>query len=371
MPRTAVDVECSLEYLSILDEDAELDPGLPDDLLRSMYAHDCPVQVDIATYKSEFLAHYYEHRRRPRSHYGFGLIHRWARLGAAMPGLANFFSHNPVTAFAAKWAVGMAPQRAVPKLAKRTYRAQFEPMSPANVGRRVVLWDDTFNNHFRPHNLLAAQRVLTRAGFNVALPKKQLCCGRAMYDYGLLDQAKKLWQRSLDALQSELAVGTPIVSIEPSCVAAFRDELPGLMHTDERAAKLKKQVFTLAELLTKHDYAPPVRHEMGGGQAIVQTHCHQRAVLSTEPDRQLLERVGLNIEEPNDSCCGQAGSFGFERDKYDLSMTLGERKLFPAIRRADGPVVVADGFSCREHIEHGTGRVTHSLSELLDSAAST
>lgn len=326
---------------------------------------DCPVNVDMATYKAEFLSHYYEGRLRPRHAFAFGLIHWWARVGAPVAGLANVFTQTPGLRRLAKRAAGMAPARAIPPFARQTFRGWLRHRGRPSTGRpRVLLWPDTFNNYFFPQTLAAGVEVLEDAGFDVAIPSATLCCGRPLYDYGMLDLAKRQLRQILDALRPEIAAGTPVVGLEPSCVAVFRDELVNLFPGDADAKRLSRQTLTLAEFLTTKaaGYRPPVLR----GKVLLHGHCHQKAIMRLGPDQALLAGMGLDVETPDSGCCGMAGSFGFEADHYDISIKVGERVLLPAVRAAaTETLVVADGFSCREQILQTTDRRALHLAEVL------
>ncbi|HEU4977358.1 MAG TPA: heterodisulfide reductase-related iron-sulfur binding cluster, partial [Solirubrobacteraceae bacterium] len=196
--------------------------------------------------------------------------------------------------------------------------------------------------------------VLEHAGFDVALTPPGVCCGRPLYDFGMLKIAKRFARRNLDALGPYLTRGLPIVGIEPSCVAAFRDETANLLPKDEDALRLKSQTYTLAQLLERHapDFEPPKL----GRPAIVQGHCHHKAIMGLDAERRLLERMGVEWGDDDWGCCGMAGSFGYEEEKYEVSMAVGERFLLPAVREAPDAIVIADGFSCRSQIKHGAQR---------------
>ncbi len=327
---------------------------------------DCPLNVDMATYKAEFLSHYYDGRLRPRSAYAFGLIPWWARLAARVPDLVNFLAHAPGLGAVGKRLTGMAPERRVPFFARETFRERWRRRrGPARDGRpNVILWPDTFNDHFYPATLEAAADVLEAAGFHVTVPATTLCCGRPLYDYGMLDTAKSLLDRTLAALRPQIEAGVPVVGLEPSCVSVFRDEMAGLLPHDADARRLRGQTYLLSEFLAKHapDFVPPKLER----RAIVQGHCHHKSVLDFDSERALLERMGLEATVLDSGCCGMAGSFGFERDKYDVSLAIGERVLLPAVRAADADtLIVADGFSCREQIAQATDRRALHLADVL------
>jgi FAD/FMN-containing dehydrogenase/Fe-S oxidoreductase len=320
---------------------------------------DCPTQVDMATYKAEFMSHYYETKRRPLRAYAMGMIHRWAPLAANMPGMVNFLGRAPVL----KRIAGIAPERQLPKFASPTFRRWFERRAPHNERKpKVILWPDTFNNHFHPETAIATVEVLETAGFQVTLPKRRLCCGRALYDFGWLVEAKRLLQEILEALREDISAVTPVVGLEPACVAVFRDELLNLFPEDELAQRLSRQTFLLSEFLVKAGYEPPRL----AGTALVHGHCHQKAIMGMGADAKLLDRLGLDYELLDSGCCGMAGSFGFDQDKYELSIKIGERVLLPAVRETDKEtLIVSSGFSCREQITQATGRAALHIAEVI------
>ncbi|MBO2459969.1 FAD-binding and (Fe-S)-binding domain-containing protein [Actinomadura violacea] len=327
---------------------------------------DCPVSVDMATYKAEFLAHYYKRRLRPRQAYALGLIPVWARLGSKAPGLVNGLLGFPPTGLPLKLAAGVDRRRKAPRLAARTFEDWFaEHRGPD--GRPVMLWPDTFTNFFDPDVAIAAVEVLEDAGYQVRLPEGRLCCGRPLYDYGMLPTARRWLRRSVDALAGPVSDGIPLVGLEPSCLAVFRDELPNMFPDDADAGRIAGAAFTLAELLARDGYEPPRIDR----DALVQVHCHQGAVLTHDSERDLMERAGLDLDVPDSGCCGMAGSFGYEAgDRYRVSKAAGERVLLPAVRDApERTLIVADGFSCREQIAQGTGRTALHLAQVLRLAA--
>jgi FAD/FMN-containing dehydrogenase/Fe-S oxidoreductase len=356
---------------------------------------DCPVGVDLATYKAEFLSHYYEGRVRPRSAYAFGHIDLWARAASHAPGLANLATQLPVLRDIAKLLAGIPQQRSIPSFAPEPFKTWFyrtrkwsgarrwpareghasvpdmdlcEPPPDGGVrGSTVLLWPDTFNNYFLPDTAKAAVEVLEAAGFRVIVPRAHLCCGRPLYDHGMLDRAKALLVQILDELAPEIEAGVPIVGLEPSCVAVFRDELVNLFPHDNRAQALSRQTFLLSEFLENHAKGfiyPPLNRK-----AIVHGHCHQKSLMKMSTEESVLHRLGIDFQAPAPGCCGMAGSFGFESDKYDISMAIGELELLPAVRQAPADwLVIADGFSCREQIAQGTDRHAMHLAEVLQMA---
>jgi FAD/FMN-containing dehydrogenase/Fe-S oxidoreductase len=326
---------------------------------------DCPVNVDMATYKAEFLSHYYQGRVRPRAAYALGLIHWWSRAASHAPGVANAISHAPVLSRALKWAGGVAQEREVPRFAAHTFRAWLDRRGSRNPGgRKVLLWPDTFTNYFHPDVGRATVEVLEAAGYDVTVPRASLCCGRPLYDYGMLDLAERLLRRVLDALRPEIRAGTPVIGMEPSCLAVFRDELPNLFPNDEDARRLSQQSFLLSEFLEGEGWDPP---QIEGRKALVQGHCHHKSVVGFDSEQNVLRKLGLDFEVPEPGCCGMAGSFGFEAgDKHDVSRKVAERALLPRVRQADaGTLIVADGFSCRTQIEQGTGRHALHLAQVI------
>ncbi len=329
---------------------------------------ECPLNVDMATYKAEFLSHYYEGRLRPRHAYAMGLIYWWARIASWMPGVVNFLTKAPVVGKVLQAMGGISTKRKMPAFAIETFKDWWSRRPPRNVGReRVILWPDTFNNHFHPQTLKAAVEVIEDAGFQIIVPRASLCCGRPLYDFGMLDTAKRLLRQILDTLAPEIEAGTSIVGLEPSCVAVFRDELRGLFPMDENAKRLGDKVFTLAEFLEKKapDYPLPTLKR----KALVHGHCHHTHIMTLTHDQSVLKKLGLDYEMVDSGCCGMAGSFGFEADKYDVSVAVGERVLLPAVRRADeDTLIIADGFSCREQIGGLTDRGALHLAQVLQMA---
>jgi FAD/FMN-containing dehydrogenase/Fe-S oxidoreductase len=330
---------------------------------------DCPVGVDVATYKSEFLSHYYEGRWRPRSAYAFGKIDVWARLASHMPGLINLSTQLPLLRDVSKLVAGIPKERSIPAFAPQTFRQWFRRRQPVNRELSLVLlWPDTFNNYFLPDTAKAAVEVLESAGYRVVLPKAKLCCGRPLYDWGMLDRAKRLLLETLATLEDEIAQGIPMVVLEPSCATVFRDEMLNLFPEDERAVRLSKQTFLLSEFLEKKakNFSPPKL----ACKAIVHGHCHHKSVMRMTDEESVLRKMGIDFESPAPGCCGMAGAFGFEKDKYDVSVAIGELELLPAVRKASPEtLIIADGFSCREQVAQCTNRRALHLAEVIQMAA--
>ena len=327
--------------------------------------NECPVNVDMATYKSEFLSHYYQGRVRPRTAYATGLFYWWARAASPIAPIVNFFTSTRPFSTLAKTLGGIAPQRAIPRFASRTFRSWFRARpaaEPAPSPPRVILWPDTFGNYLTPSALRAAVEVLEVAGYSVTIPKRALCCGRPLYDWGMLDTAKGLLRQTLDTLRDDIRAGVPVIGLEPSCVAVFRDELCGLFPDDPDARLLAEQTFLLSEFLVREGYQPPAMKR----RAIVHGHCHHKAVVGMQSEEQVLRALGLDYQLLDSGCCGMAGSFGFEAHKYDVSVAAGERVLLPAVRSAAADtLIIANGFSCQEQVEQLTGRRPLHLAEVL------
>jgi FAD/FMN-containing dehydrogenase/Fe-S oxidoreductase len=329
---------------------------------------DCPVNVDMATYKAEFLSHYYQGRLRPITGYSMGLIYWWSRLASRLPVVVNFLTQTPPFSSLAKVFGGFAQERSIPKFAPHTFKRWFSKHEPRNVGGpQVLLWADTFNNHFHPETLIAAVEVLEAANYQVIVPQQSLCCGRPLYDYGFLDQAESLLHQILETLRPQIEAGIPLVGLEPSCVSVFRDELKNLLAHDEDARRLSQQSFLLSEFLEQHakHYQPPKLHR----KAVVHGHCHHKAVMKLTDEASLLSKLGLDFEVLDSGCCGMAGAFGFEKEHYDISIRAGERVLLPAVRQADeDTLIIADGFSCREQIEQTTDKHALHIAQVLQMA---
>ena len=324
---------------------------------------DCPTHTDIASYKAEFLSHYHEHRRRPVQAYSMGLIQLWARWAALMPRVVNFLTQTPGLSHVAKRLAGIAPQRAIPRFATQTFKQWFATRATRNGGRRVILWADTFNNHFHPQTAIAAVEVLEAAGCEVAVPPQALCCGRPLYDFGMLNLAQRQLRQIMENLEPDIRIGTPIVGLEPACVSVFRDELLNLFPDDELARRLSTQTFILSDFLVSQTQWQPPRLDR---KALVHGHCHQKSVLGMAGDAELLRRLGVDFRLLDSGCCGMSGSFGFKPKHYEVSIKAGELGgLLPAVRAAAAEMlIITNGYSCREQISQCTGRTALHIAEV-------
>jgi FAD/FMN-containing dehydrogenase/Fe-S oxidoreductase len=341
----------------------------------------CPTSVDMASYKSEFLHHYYRRRLRPLSHYSLGWLPLWLWLAATVraPWLVNGFTRSRLTGRLFTRAAGIAADRTIPPLAGRSFRRGFRadrkrraaalPASPTVTPEhgRVVLWPDTFNDYLTPEVAHDAVRVLETAGFEVIIPGRTVCCGLTWHTTGQLDTAKRVLRRSLGA--AELAGEEPVVVLEPSCATMLREDLGELLPDDPRAASLARRVTTLAELLDRVGFVAPRAAEVAvaaAAAAISQPHCHQQAVLGLSADRRVLDRNGIAVSRELQGCCGLAGNFGAERGHEAMSQAVAELELLPALQGADPDTpLLADGYSCRTQIEALSGRRARHLAEVL------
>ncbi len=360
---------------------------------------DCPVSVDMATYKSEFLSHHFEGRRRPISHYSLGWLPLWARLAAVAPRAANAVTHAPGLSTLAKMAAGVDVQRDVPRFARTRFTTRFRRRKV--VGTRtgtdrghVLLWPDTFTNNFSTEIAISAVVALEAAGFTVHVPQRTVCCGLTWISTGQLGVARSVLCRSLDVIAPYLDAGMAVVGLEPSCTSVLRADAYALLRgggdgapTDRRyldlVDRLQRQTVTFAELLD--DRAPDFAPQFDGGgpaggssaagtsgrPAIVQRHCHHHAVLGNRADEHVMKRIGLDAKDLASGCCGLAGDFGMTPEHRDVSMACAERALFPALDDLKpGTLLLADGFSCRVQVAaHPSKPRAYHLAEVVAMAA--
>jgi FAD/FMN-containing dehydrogenase/Fe-S oxidoreductase len=346
---------------------------------------ECPVQVDMAAYKAEYLAQLYKGQLHPLRSYVFGFADRLAKLGSIAPGLTNAILNGPLTSPLIKRVVGIARERELPQLADKTFtRSRTNGARSAQAGvpvqrsllrgvesapPQVVLWADTWNNYYHPQTLASAESLLTDAGFDVSVPRGHICCGRPLYDFGLLDAAKGYLADVLERMAPEIDTGIPFVFLEPSCASVFKDELPELFPNDARAKKLRESVWLLADWLQAK--APEsVEGRLAGRRVLIHSHCHHKAVFGGPKNEiALLRTAGATVEPIETTCCGMAGPFGFEAEKYEVSKKIAELGLLGPVAAADvETLIVADGFSCREQIAQLGRREAVHFAEVLAEA---
>jgi FAD/FMN-containing dehydrogenase/Fe-S oxidoreductase len=330
---------------------------------------DCPVDVDMATYKAEFLAHHYRGRLRPASHYTMGWLPVLALLAARAPRAVNAVGRAPGLGRLVKLAGGIDARRELPRFARERFTRWHARRGSQSHGPPVIVWPDTFTNNFHPEVGRAAVAVLEDAGFRVEVPTRPLCCGLTWISTGQLGAAARVLKRTIGALRPALQAGQRVVVLEPSCAAVFRSDAAELLGSDD-ARLLARQTATLAELLTEARWRPRAGGDWHAPRkAIAQVHCHQHAIMGFDADRDLLRACGVDLDVLDAGCCGLAGNFGFERGHYDVSVACAEHGLWPSVRDA-GPdtAILADGFSCRTQIEAGhLGRSGVHLAQLLAS----
>jgi FAD/FMN-containing dehydrogenase/Fe-S oxidoreductase len=340
---------------------------------------ECPVQVDIATWKSEFLAQHYKGRLHPMHHYVFGFADKLARLGSITPALTNALLTGPATSPLIKHIVGVAKERQLPRLAAKSYQTSHAATSDtSNVPRSgsaqqpakplVVLWPDTWNNYYHPQTLAAAEKVLIEVGCRVYVPKGHICCGRPLYDFGLLSAARSYLADVLKKMAPQIDAGLPFIFLEPSCASVFKDEILQLFPNDARAKRLSTQVWLLADWLTAAESGSDwLEGRLDGANVLVHGHCHHKAVFGgSATEIALLKRAGASVQAIQAGCCGMAGPFGFEADKFEVSKAIARDGLLPAVEAASPmTVIVADGFSCREQIAQLSDREAIHFAEVL------
>jgi Fe-S oxidoreductase len=331
--------------------------------------NDCPVNVDMPTYKAEFLYNRFKGLKpRPRHAYAFGLIDQVARGASLMPEAVNFLAHTQPFAQVLKYAAGMTRQREMPTFAPLTlqqwFRARGGTRNPH--GRRVVLFPDTFNNRFHTDVGVAGVEAIEAAGWQVVMPQGHVCCGRPLYDYGFLDLAERYLRRTLDQLRPWYRDGVPIVGLEPSCLAVFKDELSKLLPHDDDGERLRQNAYHFGEFFEKFEVDVPQLNR----QALLWGHCHHKATGGIGHEQKVLQRMGVKSSECKAGCCGLAGSWGFEASHYDISMQAGEQGLLPKVRELPlDQLVIANGFSCKTQIEQGdTGRRALHLAQVMKMA---
>ncbi len=329
---------------------------------------ECPANVDMAKLKYEFLAHYYRAHGLPLRNRLFGHIHQLARWGSALAPVSNWLARSAPHRWLLERLAGIDRRRPLPAFAATSFPAWFARPRPGATGERgrVVLFHDTFNSYQTPDVAVAATRLLETAGYRVVLPDRR-CCGRPMISKGMLAEAREAAAYNVARLVGFAREGLPIVGLEPSCLLTLRDEYVDLLRSDD-ARLVASQSLLLEEFLQRELAAGRgLPFAAGSGRkALLHGHCHQKALVGTGPTVAVLRAAGYEVSEVDAGCCGMAGSFGFETEHYDLSLQIAGRRLVPAVK-AVGPevAVCAPGISCRQQIEHTTGRRASHPAELL------
>jgi FAD/FMN-containing dehydrogenase/Fe-S oxidoreductase len=320
---------------------------------------ECPTQVDIATYKAEFLAAHYAHKRRPLNHYPL------AYIGNLLPKISRFsWVFNKlqagITGQLAQKFLGLSDAKGLPKLASQSFTSwvkkhahrqdqQFHWFG-AQDQPTVVLWADSVNNHYRPALLQSAVNVLLKSGHQVAVAKQHFCCGRPLYEYGFLAQALKQLTVILESFHCKLPAGCSVIVLEPSCLSVFKDELLSAFPEDTRALDLRKRAKTLTRFLSESSVT--LAKQLNSG--ILHLHCHDKSLGISSHEREWMLRCFKDLQEPESGCCGMAGTYGLKKQTRAIGQRLYERRLKPAIdNAANNAVVVANGFSCYEQMMDG------------------
>jgi len=329
---------------------------------------ECPSNVDMAKLKYEFLDHYYRANGLPLRNRIFGAIESLNRLGSSLAPVSNWIANSSLNRWLMEILVGIDRRRPLPQFAGRTFESWFRKHETPNDAAKgdVVLFHDTFNNYNTPHVAIAATRFLERSGYRVLLADKK-CCGRPMISKGMLNQAKENAAWNIEKLAPYAEKRVPIVGLEPSCLLTLRDEYPEFVGT-EAARKVAENSFLFEEFIIREQKEKRLMlpSNSGGKKVLLHGHCHQKALVGTAPTTAMLKAVGYEVSEVDSGCCGMAGSFGFEKEHYDLSTKIANRRLVPAVNATAREItIVAPGISCRQQIEHLTGRKAKHPAELI------
>jgi len=335
---------------------------------------ECPSSVDMAKIKTEFLAHYLDEHGVDRRTRVFADVHRGSKLAARFPALANASMNSPIGR-AALTKLGVHPERRMSPFAAQTFerwwalhKRKRDQAGPHTVRGQVVYFHDTFTTYNYPRVGRAVVRLLEAAGFDVIVETRRECCGRPMLSKGLVEEARKLALANVALLAPYARRGIPIVGSEPSCILTLRDEYDDLLPDDPDAQAVAGQAFMIDEYLAKLAASDELdiawREEPR--EVLFHGHCHQKALVGMTPSMGILKQANLNARESGAGCCGMAGSFGYETEHYEVSRKIGEERLFPRVRSASEETVIGvAGVSCRQQIEHFTGRSVKHIAEIL------
>jgi Fe-S oxidoreductase len=322
----------------------------------------------MAKLKYEFLDHYHRANGLPLRNRIFGGIAAVNRIGSTLAPVSNWLAGSPPNRWLMEIFAGIDRRRPLPSFASETFEGWFKKHKTDGDGSKgdVVLFHDTFNNYNTPNVAIAAARLLEQSGYRVVLIDKK-CCGRPMISKGMLSQAKENAAWNIDRLAPYAAKGTAIVGLEPSCLLTLRDEYPEFVRT-EAAQIVASNSFLFEEFVMREIGAGRFKLDAvgQGRKVLLHGHCHQKALVGTAPTIAMLKAAGYEVSEVDSGCCGMAGSFGFEKEHYELSTKIGNRRLAPAVRAASNDVeVAAPGISCRQQIEHLAERKAKHPAELL------
>ena len=340
----------------------------------------CPTKVDIAAYKSEFMARHYRSRRRPLAHHLIGRVGDRLPLLSKFPKLINGALNLPLVNRLIGKALGLAAERTLPALAPVPFKERLSVLIDEipcqesedfywfgcdrdNRKQKVVLWLDSFNSHYKPQVIESALRLLTAQGFSVAIARVHFCCGRPLYEYGMLSEAKQRLQHIMDNFYPTLPEDTPVVVLEPSCLSVFREELIQQLGENEAVNDLAARSITLADFLDRHEMLP----KKSSGKALVHLHCHHKSLESTSAEKRYLQQCFESLQEPEPGCCGMAGVFGLQKATRPLSERIFNNRLGPALENvSDDTIDVTNGFSCHEQLADRAGIKTLHVAEVLE-----
>ena len=328
---------------------------------------DCPTQVDVATYKAEFMAQHFKNNKRPLNHYVFGGIGRYLPLLSKAPRVVNKLVSNSLVKKVISKSLDIVEHHNLPILDHQPFSdwAQLNAYQSTkdfywfgdDSNPPVVLWIDSFNGYYRSKVLKSAVRALLSVNYKVAIARRRFCCGRPLYEHGFLDQAKKQLNEILDDFLPKLPTQAKVIVIEPSCLSVFKDELINLLSSDQRAHELSQRMIGLIDFLCEAGIRPQRKLK----KAILHLHCHHKSKPTEDQDNAWLTDCFEELIEPESGCCGMAGSFGIKKQTHEIANHLYQRKLGPAIDNADDDsILITNGFSCREQIEsHSTKATLH------------
>jgi len=333
---------------------------------------ECPTQVDIAAYKAEFMHKHYSKKRRPLAHYVFGNIGTLLPTLSRFPKLGNLLFKSPAKPVI-NHLLRLNKQAKLPQIAEQN----FKQWAIANARRNdehfiwfgqadaptTILWADSVNTHYRPHLLQTTIRVLQKSGFQVGVATAHFCCGRPLYEHGFLEKGKQQLNTILDSFYPTLPSHAKVVVLEPSCLSVFQDEMLKLFPEDTRSVDLSNRTMTVAQLLAENSVAPKTRLARG----IIHLHCHDKSSSIDSFDRQWMQKCFDTLQEPEQSCCGMAGTYGLQKNTRRIGLKLFNRSLKGSIDQSQSDTyIVTNGFSCNSQIQNETSRYSKHPVEIID-----